>query len=250
MDFTLSGTMALAPEFPTSLAAPRRSRTFAAARSHSRFVKLLKFAIPAGSLLAVGLVVAWSLFNPFARIPGLTVGPISMSGSKIAMESPRLTGFRKDNRAYEVTATTAYQDIRKPNVIELKDMKARLAIDDAGTMANLVSRTGIFDTGKEHLDLRDEIRVWTETGEQVELKSASIDFKTGSGVSHEAVKITTPTLKLDANGMEIGDNGQRITFTGNVKTVLIREGDAARPGPSKQGAAAPRINQADAGSGQ
>lgn len=239
--------MALAPDIPSGFAGPRRARSFAAARSHTRVVKLLKFAIPAGSLLAATAVIGWSLYNPFARIPGLTVGPITISGSKIAMESPRLTGFRKDNRAYEVTATTAYQDIRKPNVIELKDMKARLATDDSGTMANLVSSSGIFDTSKEHLDLKDDIRVWTDKGEQVLLKSASVDFKTSTGFSREPVKITTPTLTLDAEGMEMADNGQRITFTGRVKTILSRD-DGPRTGSVKSGSAPTRIDQAEAGS--
>lgn len=242
--------MALAPDFSAGLAPPSRARSFAAARSHSRVVRLLKFAIPAGSLLAVALVFGWSLFNPFARIPGLTVGPISVSGSKIAMESPRLTGFRKDNRPYEVTATAAYQDIRKPNVIELKEMKAKLAVDDSGAMANLVSRTGIFDTGKEHLDLKDDIKIWTDKGEEVLLKSAAIDFKTGTGVSREPVKIKTPTLTLDASGMEVAENGQRITFTGGVKTVLNRESDGPRTGSVKSGSAPARVNQAEAGSRQ
>lgn len=241
--------MALAPEIPTGLAAPRRSRTFAAARRHSRLVRLLRVAIPAGSVLAVALLVAWSMFNPLSRIPGLSVGPITMSGSKVAMESPRLTGFRKDNRPYEVTATVAYQDIRKPNVIELKEMKAKLAMDDSGHMAYLVSRTGILDTAKEHLDLRDDIRVTTDRGEEIRLRSASIEFKSGKGFSREPVRVTTPTLVLDANGMEVAENGQRITFTGGVRTILTRE-DATRTGSVKSGAAPARVNQAQAGSGQ
>lgn len=241
--------MALAPDIPTGFADMRRARSFAVARTHSRVVRLLKFAIPAVSLVAAAAVVGWSLYNPFSRIPGLTMGPITVQGSKIAMESPRLTGFRKDNRAYEVTATAAYQDIRKPNVIELKDMKARLATDDVGTMANLVSNTGIFDTGKEHLDLKDDIRVWTDKGEQVLLKSASVDFKTSTGFSREPVKITTPTLTLDAEGMEMADNGQRITFTGRVRTVLTRD-DGPRTGSVKPGTAPKPADRAEAGSGQ
>jgi lipopolysaccharide export system protein LptC len=234
--------MALAPDLPTGLSAPSRARSFAAARSHSRVVKFLKVAIPAGSLLAVAIPFAWSALNPFARIPGLTVGPITVSGSKIAMESPRLTGFRKDNRPYEVTATAAYQDIRKPNVIELKDMKAKLAVNDSGSTAHLVSRTGFFDTGKEHLDLKDEIKVWTDKGEEVHLKSASVDFKTGSGTSREPVRITTPSLTLDAQGMELADNGQRITFTGGVKTVLKRENEGTRTSSVKAGVAPAKVN--------
>ena len=41
-----------------------------------------------------------------------------------------LFGYRTDNRPYEVTATVAVQDVRKPNVVELSDMKARFATDE------------------------------------------------------------------------------------------------------------------------
>ena len=197
-----------------------RRRTFVAARRHSGVVRALKVLIPAGAIVAVAAVAFVTLYNPFGRIPGLTLGPISFSGSKIAMESPKLTGYRKDNKPYEVTAVAAFQDIRKPNVIELKDMKARLAVDANGSMARLVSNAGVFDTGKEHLDLKDDIHVWTEKGEEIFLKSASVDFKTGSAVSKEAVRIKTPTLDLEAEGMEIADSGKTLVFTGRVRTRL------------------------------
>ena len=206
----------------------RRTRTFAAARRHSRVVSTLKVAIPIGALVAVALVVAVSLFNPFGRIPGLTLGPISFSGNKIAMERPRLTGFRKDNRPYEVVATAASQDIRKPNVIELKDMRAKLATDDAGGIAQLTSNSGIFDTGKEHLDLSDNIRIWTSKGEEIFLQTASIDLKAGSAVSRDPVKVRTPTLTLDADGMEMADSGKTLVFTGRVRTRLIPSTDGGR----------------------
>lgn len=238
--------MALAPGFLPADASPRQSRTFAAANGHSRVVGLLKIVIPIASVLAGLAVLGWSLYNPFGRLPGLVVGPVTVSGTKIAMEKPRMTGYRKNNRAYEVTATTAYQDIRKPNVIELMEMKAKMAMDDSGTLAHLVSRTGVFDSGRDHLDLKDDISVTTDRGEQVQLKSASVELKTGSAKSNEPVRITTPTLNIDANSMEIVDNGQRITFVGGVKTILINKGkDELTAAPSPK-----RVNEAEAGSTQ
>ncbi len=212
-------------------------------------VRFLKIAIPVGSVVVVGAVALGSIFNPFSRISGLTLGPVSMQGSKIAMESPRLTGFRKDNRPYEVTATAAFQDVRKPNVIELQDMKAKLAVDDSGGMANLVSKAGIFDTSKEHLDLSDSIRIWTEKGEEILMRSASVDFKTGSAVSREPVKITTPTMQIEAEGLEMSENGKTLVFAGRVRAKLIPGPDqASRAARTAAPNTAPsKITQAEAG---
>jgi len=84
-----------------------RARGFASARRHSRFVRFAKLAIPLGSLLAIAVVVFYAYIDPFRNIPGLTMGKIGVSGTKVTMESPKLNGFRNDSRPYEVTATAA-----------------------------------------------------------------------------------------------------------------------------------------------
>lgn len=204
-------------------ALPRRTRSYSAARRHTAIVRSLKIAIPFGALVSVVGVLFVTFFNPFGRLPGLTVGPVSISGTKIAMEGPRLTGFRsKDKRPYEVVATTAFQDIRKPNVIELQDMRGKMAIDESGGLANLTSNTGVFDTGSDHLDLSQNVRIWTDRGEEVLLRSASIDMKAGTASSREPIKVTTPTLVLEAESMEMSESGKRMAFVGRVRTQLLR----------------------------
>jgi lipopolysaccharide export system protein LptC len=244
-------TMAFAPHDSTphpaapheNDAAPtrQRARAYAKARRHSRYVRLAKVVIPAGALVATGLIVLVTAYNPFGRI-GLTLGPMSISGTKVAMEGPRLTGFKKDARPYEVTASAAYQDIRKPNVIELREMKARMVLDQSGTAANLISKVGIFDTTKEHLELSEDIRITTDKGEQALLQSASIDFKTGSMVSKDPVQITMTSGKIDAAGMQISDNGKTIAFTGHVRVVLKNGAGGSR---SEADHASPKLTQAE-----
>lgn len=221
-----------------------RSKAYAVARRHSSRVRLLRVALPVGALLLAVSVPAFIYLSPLANVPGLTLGPISLAGSKVKMEGPRLTGFRDDHRPYEVTATAAFQDIRRPNVIELKDMRARLAVDQAGTMATLQAKGGVFDTGKEQLELSEDIRVATDRGDEAFLKTASVDFKAGKVVSHEAVRLVTSTLTLEAGGIEVSDGGATLTFTGRVRTRLL-------PPPAKSDGTAPaRILEAQAGTGR
>lgn len=228
-------------------ALPRRVRSYSAAKRHTVIVRSLKIAIPFGALVSVVGVLFVTFFNPFGRLPGLTVGPVSISGTKIAMEGPRLTGFRsKDKRPYEVVATTAFQDLRKPNVIELQDMRGKMAIDDSGGLANLTSNTGVFDTGSDHLDLSQNVRIWTDKGEEILLHSASIDMKAGAASSREPIKVTTPTLVLEADSMEMTESGKKMVFVGRVRTQLLRGLDSPKDKPrattadqQQQGATAP-----------
>jgi lipopolysaccharide export system protein LptC len=110
-----------------------RARAYEQARRHSARVRFYKRVIPIGTAVAVAALVAFALAAPSGP-GGLSLGPISFSGTKVTMESPKMTGFHKDKRPYEVTATSATQDVRKPNVIELNQMRGRLVVDDNGRM--------------------------------------------------------------------------------------------------------------------
>ncbi|MDB5558135.1 MAG: lptC [Enterovirga sp.] len=221
---------------------PDRAGAYAKAQRHSLRVRLLRVGIPAGALLAGGLVVAATLYRPFGDIPGLSLGSVSMSGTKLAMENPRLTGFRKDSRPYEVTAKAAFQDVRKPGLVELNDVNAKLATDAAGAFARLVSASALFDTAKELIELTQDIRITTSRGEEVLMRSASVDLKGGTVVSRQPVKITTQNGTIEAEGVHVSDNGRVLSFEGRVRTQFSRAAiEPAEPKPSEP----PRISQAD-----
>jgi lipopolysaccharide export system protein LptC len=244
----VSGT-ALATDGDDVRSIGKRERAYSRAQRHSRRVRVLKIAIPAGAVAAVGLILFVVVLKPLGQLPGLTMGAFSLSGTKVAMENPRLTGFRdKDGRPYEVTATAAFQDIRRPSVIELKDMRAKVSMDGGGAFARLVSNAGLFDSAKEHLDLKDEVRITTDKGDEVVLRSASVNLKAGTMSSSDPVRITTPSGTVEAEGVQVSDGGHTITFTGRVRAQFFRSvsqlGGTAGDGGSSTPA---RLSQAEPG---
>lgn len=198
----------------------RTKRDYTRALKHSGRVRFFKLAIPVGAFLAVALVIAITFFNPFASYGGLTLGPVSVSGSRIVMDNPRLTGFQSESRPYVVTAREASQDVREPHLIDLVDLRANLTIDAAGAVARVEAATGRFDTQTELLELTKDVRV-VSTGYKVDLHSARVDFQTGSVVSPEPVRVEFESGTIEADGMNIVDNGKVITFEGNVRSVLV-----------------------------
>ncbi|QFU14867.1 LPS export ABC transporter periplasmic protein LptC [Microvirga thermotolerans] len=220
----------------TGPAAPSRSRLrdFSQARRHSRRVRFAKIAIPVGSLIALAVVVLFAYFNPFRNIRGLSVESVGVNGTQVTMESPRLTGFRNDNRPYEVTASQATQDVRKPNFVELKDLRARVVTDDKGSAARLQAAFGVLDTQKEQMNLRQEVRVHTDAGQQVDLRSAFVDFKAGRVLSEEPVTVTLSNGRIEAEGLEVTENGKVMHFKGRVRTTFAN-GPSGSSTPSAAG---------------
>ena len=132
---------------------------FAIAERHSRLVRLLRIAVPAAVVLAMAAIVGVSIFNPFRMLmPKLPIdsGNLVVSGTKITMESPHLSGYTPDQRPYELWATTATQDITDPDHVELSSLRSKLLMQDQSTVT-LEARTGLFDSKHQLLDLRKNI---------------------------------------------------------------------------------------------
>src|SRR6478752_8984014 len=78
--------------------AAARTRAHARAYRHSGRVRAMRRLIPVAAGGSVALLLAY-LFNPFAAtLPGVSVGPVTLAGSKVRMENPRLAGFRQGTR--------------------------------------------------------------------------------------------------------------------------------------------------------
>ncbi|MGT2480350.1 hypothetical protein ACU4GR_19295 [Methylobacterium oryzae CBMB20] len=155
---------------------------------------------------------------------------MTLAGSKVRMENPRLSGFRQGTRGYEVTADAALQDVRKPSQIELQQMRGHIATDDQGGIARLSAASGLFDTAREaprsegrHPDLDRQGR-----GGAAALRRRRVQDRLDqlAGTRHRR-RARGPTVKADT--LDVVENGKRISFVGNVHVVIANEDQAEKP---------------------
>jgi lipopolysaccharide export system protein LptC len=211
---------------------------FAIAARHSRIVRMLRVAVPAAVTLAMAAIVGISVFNPFRllmpKLP-LDVGNVVVSGTKITMESPHMSGYTADQRPYEMWAKTATQDLTDPDHVELKTLRAKVLMEDQSTVT-LDARTGMFDNKLQTLDLHKDIFMQTTTGYEARLSQAFVDMGKGTVTSdeHVDVKLTNGTLSSDR--LRITGGGEVVLFEGNV-VMHLDHFDTADP--SAQSASAP-----------
>jgi lipopolysaccharide export system protein LptC len=215
---------------PRQIGRSDSDRVFRAAARHSRFVRLLRFAIPAGIAAVAVIILVATFFNPFRLIAAFPIDPgkISLSGTKIVMELPRVSGFTTDSRPYELTARAAAQDLTKPDVLELKDITAVVELKD-GQHVTIKSINGVYDTKGEMLKLNDHITLNSSSGYEGRLSEATVNVASGNVVSENPVELKLPNGLLNANRLEIVENGASILFSGGVELNLNPE--QARPAP-------------------
>lgn len=197
---------------------------FAAAARHSRLVRVLRVAVPGMVILAMAMIVGISLFNPFRILTKLPIdmGNLVVSGTKITMETPHLSGFSPDGRPYELWAKTATQDLTDPDHVELATLRAKVLMEDQSTMT-MDARTGIFNSKTQLLKLYKDIFLQSSTGYEARMTQAVIDIAKGTVDSDEQVDVKLLNGTLVGQRLRILDKGELVRFEGGVVMNLVMD---------------------------
>jgi lipopolysaccharide export system protein LptC len=214
---------------------PNREKAFARARRRSGWVRLLRKAILASVPATVVAMVA--IFNPFAtKFEGLSFTGLSLNGTKVTMANPKLTGFRNDGQPYSVTAEKALQDIKNPTTVELQKLTGDVGMAGGETM-RISADSGIYDTLAQRIHLTGNVRI-SNARFDVRLRTADIDFKTGSYQSDDPVEVHVgEQTTVFSDRATARNNGQELTFEGHVRTRMnsppdkTADADAKEPRP-------------------
>lgn len=209
---------------------------FAAAARHSRLVRILRLAVPGVVLLAMAAIVGVSVFNPFrilAKLP-IDMGNLVVSGTKITMETPHLSGFSPDGRPYELWAKTATQDLTDPDHVELATLRAKVVMEDKST-TTMDARTGLFNSKTQILELHEDVFLQSSTGYEARMTQAVIDIGKGTVASDEEVDVKLLNGTLVGQRLRITEHGEVVRFEGGVVMNMMMD----PPTPSETAPARP-----------
>lgn len=189
-----------------------------------------------GAVAGCAGVVLFVLFDPFrAVVPAdVSIDGAGLDGSRVTMNRPKMSGFRKDGRPYDFIAKTAVQDLKVPNVLELNELDAHVMMSDRA-VAHVTADLGIYDSSRETMELNGNIHITSESGYDVRMVKAHVEFKQGSVVSAAPVTVVMKTGTVAADSMNMTGNGSEISFEGNVHSLM--QPGAANASPKPTGAA-------------
>jgi lipopolysaccharide export system protein LptC len=200
---------------------PDREQAFAKAKRRSKRVRLLRHAILTGGLGGVAAVIVVAFFNPFAtKLGSLSFAALSLEGTKIVMDRPKLAGFRSDGQPYVLTAERALQDIKQPTVVQLRKVDGEIGMA-GGEATHLVADAGVYDSVGEHMELSGNVRI-TNGRATVLLRTARFDFKSGVYGSDDRVEVQGGDgTTIFADRASALNHGQELTFDGHVRTNIV-----------------------------
>ncbi|MCR6500743.1 LPS export ABC transporter periplasmic protein LptC [Shinella sp. CPCC 101442] len=184
------------------------------ATRHSSRVRFLKVALPAAALVVGAIFVVVSIVRTW--IPAdLQVESASIEDGKIVMRNPAISGRNDAGISYSMKAERALQDMKQPDVITLENIKAKMPVNET-TVAEVVAATGIYDRGKNLLDMVAPFTINLNTGLEAAFRSAHLDINGGSMHTTEPVSIRSPEASIVAQSLRMTDKGRTVVFEGKV----------------------------------
>ena len=187
--------------------------------------------------MAVGLVIVTLItyFNPLrmlARLP-IDIDNLVVSGTKITMEQPRLSGFTRDARAYELDgrhrrAGSDQAGHRRVAQHPRQGGDAGQEFDgnDRESPASTTPRARLLKLDRRHSCSTRPPAI------RATLSEALIDIRKGNIVSEHPVEVKMLQGTLNANRLEIVDSGDVMRFDGGVVMDMMLN-QPAPPAPNR-----------------
>lgn len=207
---------------------------FRLASRHSRHVRLLRGLLMAGVVTLVGGIAVVTIVDPFhGRIEGVSIDGASLAGTKVVMANPKLSGYHKDGRPFDISASSAVQDIKAPTIFELHDLKARLTMGDK-SVTSVTSDLGTYNSTEEVMVLTTAVHIVSDSGLDMRTQDARVEFKTSAVATDNPVVVTMRGNSVEADRMHVLDGGRQVTFEGHVHSLVlpgeqVAAGEAAAP---------------------
>ena len=198
--------------------AARTRNTALDALRYTRFVYVMKGALPAAAAILV-LAIVYYLIPRHNNGVALTYERLGSIRNDLAMTKPRLTGTDDGGNPFTVTAAAAIQDPKHPRRAELKDVQADMQFN-GGNWMNASAGNGFFDMDRGTLKLGGGLSLFTDSGYELHTDSANVDLKKNIFSGNQAVTGQGPLGSLSADRFRIDRLKKTINLDGHVRMKM------------------------------
>ncbi len=198
---------------------PRMRGTALDALRYTRFVAIMKRALPIVAGLLVAAVLAYSFIPRNQDRVSLTYDYMSKVENDLAMIKPRLTGTDAKGNPFVITADQAVQDRRNTRRARLKNVEADMTLDQQRWL-NATAATGLFDMNASTLALDGGISVYSDSGYEMHTQKGNIDLKKGVFHGPGEVHGQGPMGTFRADRFQIDRTTRQMLLVGNVHMTM------------------------------
>ena len=188
---------------------------------YSHYVTVMKFFLPLMALLLVVAIIIWPQLQIMGKEFSISLSSVKLSGrDSLSMINPQFVGTDRKKQSYSITADIAKNLLKGDQLIELEMPKADIAITN-GSWLVLTANTGVYNQKRKILNLNGNVNLFHDSGFEFTTKSADVNLTKGTALSTTPVKGQGPFGHLQAEGMQIEKEGDRIYFSGKSRLTIF-----------------------------
>lgn len=178
----------------------------------ARFISWLAAALGLGLVLAfLAQAGLFSVFLPKPQVP-----PPSVKPDQITATQSTVSGVDKQKQPYEVRARSGSQDNATPTLVHLEQPEG-VFHRAGGAEYTIRADRGLYDTHVKMLDLDGNVALEQKDRFTARMAKAKVLVEDKKLMSDSPVAVTFTSGTVNANGMQITDDGDRILFLNGVR---------------------------------
>lgn len=216
---------------------PRETSVANSVAQYSRFVSLMKIALPsAAGFLLLLVILLPQLRRDEDRYRIGTEMSEAGGGESLSMTNARYFGTDDEGQPYSVLASGVRQRADDQDTIELNEPAAEITRND-GKFLSAKAKEGLYNRGEQKLDLSGSVDVGEQDGFRFRTEKAFVNLEEGSASGSAPVTGEGPLGTMQAqDGFHLTDRGRTVQFKGKSRLVINSKATdkpaAASPAPA------------------
>jgi lipopolysaccharide export system protein LptC len=205
--------------------AARTRATAVEAQRYSRFVSIMKRALPLAAVALLASVLIYSLQprqQSKSRV-AMTFQRLGIVNNDLAMIKPRLNGNDNSGNPYVVTADQAIQNRASAKTARMKNVEGD-EILKGGDWVDVRGTTGQLNAKQRTLALAGVVSMYAANGYELHTTAADVDMASGVIVGNVPATGQGPLGTFSADRFKADHRAKQVFLYGNVHMIIDGHG--------------------------
>jgi len=146
----------------------------------------------------------------------------SIAKERLRVSEALYRGEDSQGRPFSLKAGSAVQKSSREAVVELKDLTARILLDDGP--AQITARQGRYDMDRENVKIQGPVQVETAGGYRLTTSNVTVELKDRTLKSDNPVQGRTNIGTFRADRLEADMVARTVTLNGNARLRIEQNG--------------------------
>lgn len=188
--------------------------------AHDRLVRIAKVALPslAGILLAVLALAPLEKQGDVSFL--LDKNEVENAPERMRVEEARYVGEDDEGRKFEIVAGNAVQQSSDEPVVNIRDMRASLALPAGPT--TITAALARYDLDTQRVRIPGDVRVVGPDNYRLATRDVIVDLKSGRMTGGGGVRGTMPLGRFDAGSLSADLRSRTVELGGRARLKIVQ----------------------------